>query len=716
MNLDLIKNNTKWEEAANSINSNFNKTNLELTKIAASSVKHKGYFTTEAALLAAQPSPKVGDNAYVGATYPGVVYICNTAGMWTATTTVPSPPAVDLTNYYDKVETDTIIDTVEANITSLETNLTAFGRNLYNNLFINEGYIRRSDGKFTSAASYHTTDYLIVDKPTHIKFKGYGTGFVAQVAFYDESFSFIGSLPSQDPFYGVYTVLDSDLTSLETSSGRIIKYARFCTDTNDGYIYMGITVAPLFSEIKTKASKTELENSVKALNGNIFTIPKYYIERSTRKLQSTNDANYVVSPIVPIDRKNNIVYKGYRDSTTASMLFLDEKYDAIFALPVTSSISFILTPSDIDAYEQDLSLNPDGKVIHYFIAGTNIDYQPDSYCNNESLSSLVEFINANKNAMDSINSNTTLFRGGGVISDINISFSSLNAGSYRLDTSVTGQTFADLPAKEKDDLVGNRSWLICKFKIDYGAAYLLKKVKRNESYPEFYIGYMYYGMSAISWQTIRTDISLKNSGQKIAMAGDSIMSRLISAGKDYIKSRSNFTILDCAISGSTIAYRSNALAAEWNPKSMVYRTDPENLSSADYINVTDVKKIYIWMGINDRSSGVPLGDDGSVDIYTIMGAMRKIVNSLLTQNATLSICFVTPNANPNVSQTSPTLEDYANRIKSGCRILNVECIDLFHESCINEINKTTAFAINDTVHPSNGWLLNVAADKFVRSM
>lgn len=123
MNLDLIKNNTKWEEAANSINSNFNKTNLELTKIAASSVKHKGYFTTEAALLAAQPSPKVGDNAYVGATYPGVVYICNTAGMWTATTTVPSPPAVNISEYYKKTETDAIVATVESNITSLESDL-----------------------------------------------------------------------------------------------------------------------------------------------------------------------------------------------------------------------------------------------------------------------------------------------------------------------------------------------------------------------------------------------------------------------------------------------------------------------------------------------------------------------------------------------------------------------------------------------------------------
>ena len=131
MNLDSIKNNTTWEDAATAINSNFSKTNLEVAKIASSSNKHKGFFTTEAALLVAQPYPRVGDNAYVGATYPGVVYVCNTTGVWTATTTVPSPPAVNISEYYKKVETDTLIDTVEANIASLETDLninTVFNR------------------------------------------------------------------------------------------------------------------------------------------------------------------------------------------------------------------------------------------------------------------------------------------------------------------------------------------------------------------------------------------------------------------------------------------------------------------------------------------------------------------------------------------------------------------------------------------------------------
>lgn len=123
MNLDLIKNNTKWEDAAAAINSNFNKANLEIAKVSSASVKHKGFFTTEAALLTAQPSPRVGDNAYVGATYPGVVYVCNTAGVWTATTTVPSPPAVDIAEYYKKTETDTLVNGVSGEVDTLRAEL-----------------------------------------------------------------------------------------------------------------------------------------------------------------------------------------------------------------------------------------------------------------------------------------------------------------------------------------------------------------------------------------------------------------------------------------------------------------------------------------------------------------------------------------------------------------------------------------------------------------
>jgi len=81
MILNSIKSDTNWGEAASAINNNFIKTDIEISKVAASSSKFKGFFTTEALLLSAISSPVVGDNAWVGATYPGVVYICNTSGV-----------------------------------------------------------------------------------------------------------------------------------------------------------------------------------------------------------------------------------------------------------------------------------------------------------------------------------------------------------------------------------------------------------------------------------------------------------------------------------------------------------------------------------------------------------------------------------------------------------------------------------------------------------
>ena len=300
----------------------------------------------------------------------------------------------------------------------------------------------------------------------------------------------------------------------------------------------------------------------------------------------------------------------------------------------------------------------------------------------------------------------------GVITDYTTSFQTLDSGFYRLFSN-TANTFADLPDKEKTGSPGSRSWELIVFKIDYCAIYLLKRIYRNEGFPEYYLGYRYSDMSSIEWQIVRTDFSLKNHNEEMIFAGDSIMVRLMGE-KGYLESLTNYTIVNKAISGSCMALRTDSLAENWNPKSMVYRTNPNNSSSEDFIDASNAKKIFIWMGANDRTAGNPLGADDSTSEHEIMGAMRKIVENILTQNPYISICFATPNANPNQSSTSPTLEDYANRIISGCEILNVECLDIFHQSCITETNKDTVFV--DGLHPKQDWLHNVAANKFKERM
>ena len=582
--------------------------------------------------------------------------------------------------------------------------------NLFNNLFTIQGYIIRSNGLFSSVSdgSYYSTDYLEIDKPSIIKFKGFSTAFIAPIAFYDENKEYIGSTITATG-YNDYIVSSEDMQSLETTTGKSIKYVRFTTDTNKGYIYEGLTIATLFRDIKNKVNSTDFASEINKLNGNIFVRRGYYIQRSGKKVSSTTNNNYAVSPIIPIDRKNSIDFYGINNSSTGAILFLDENFESIFVSPLALTAKFVLTPSQIDTYEQDTTLNPDGKTIKYFIACADLMNTPDAYCYNISINSVNTFVNAIKTNVDSlVNNINTATKFKGVITDYTTSFQTLDSGFYRLFVN-TADTFADLPDKEKTGSPGARSWELIVFKIDHGAIYLLKRIQRNEGFPEYYLGYIYYKMSSIEWQIVRTDFSLKNHNEEMIFTGDSIMVRLMSE-KEYLESLTNYTIINKAISGSCMALRTDSLAEEWNPKSMVYRTNPNNSGSEDFIDVSNAKKIFIWMGVNDRTAGNPLGADDSTSEHEIMGAMRKIVENLLTQNPYISICFATPNANPNQSNVSPTLEDYANRIISGCEILNVECLDIFHQSCITETNKDIVFT--DGLHPKAQWLHNVAANKF----
>ena len=586
--------------------------------------------------------------------------------------------------------------------------------NLFNNLFTIQGYIIRSNGLFSSVSdgSYYCTDYLEIDKPSTIKFKGFSNAFIAPIAFYDENKEYIGSTITATG-YNDYIVSSEDMQSLETTTGKFIKYVRFTTDTNKGYIYEGLTIAPLFRDIKNKVNSADFASEINKLNGNIFVRRGYYIQRSGKKVTSTGDNSYAVSPIIPIDRKNNIDYYGINNNSIGAILFLDENFESIFVSPLALTPKFVLTPSQIDTYEQDTALNPDGKTIRYFIACANLTNTPNAYCYNISINSVNTFVNAIKSNVDSlVNNINTSVKFKGVITDYTTRFQTIDSGFYRLSAN-TANTFADLPDKEKTGSPGARDWELIVFKIDYGAIYLLKRVQRNVGFPEYYLGYIYYGMSSIEWQVIRTDFSLKNHNEEMIFTGDSIMVRLMGE-KEYLESLTNYTIINKAISGSCMALRTDSLAEEWNPKSMVYRTNPNNSGSENFIDVSNARKIFIWMGVNDRTAGNPLGADDSTSEHEIMGAMRKIVENLLTQNPYISICFATPNANPNRSSNSPTLEDYANRIISGCEILNVECLDIFHQSCITETNKDIAFT--DGLHPKAEWLHNVAANKFKERM
>lgn len=108
--LDNIKSQTTWNDAAQDLNQNFDKIAVELEKLKNATVHDKGYFSTEGALVAAFPTASTGSRAFVGYTAPFAVYVWDDENReWVNSgETVDSEPEVNLGDYYTKEEIDTM--------------------------------------------------------------------------------------------------------------------------------------------------------------------------------------------------------------------------------------------------------------------------------------------------------------------------------------------------------------------------------------------------------------------------------------------------------------------------------------------------------------------------------------------------------------------------------------------------------------------------------
>lgn len=103
-NISQIKVDSDWGTEAARINQNFQNMNTDLEKVKSATTKFRGYFTSEAGLKQKYPSPKVGDTAWVGEPYPGIVYDVVTDGTWHNTGKAPDTDSVDLTDYAKREE------------------------------------------------------------------------------------------------------------------------------------------------------------------------------------------------------------------------------------------------------------------------------------------------------------------------------------------------------------------------------------------------------------------------------------------------------------------------------------------------------------------------------------------------------------------------------------------------------------------------------------
>lgn len=108
MELQTIKTDTTWNDAAGRINSNNQKIVTELTKLGSATYKNKGYFKSLQDLQAAHPASSLGSMAYVGTKYPFAVFRWD-GSAWTTDGTTGGDESLDLSQYYTKAEVNEAI-------------------------------------------------------------------------------------------------------------------------------------------------------------------------------------------------------------------------------------------------------------------------------------------------------------------------------------------------------------------------------------------------------------------------------------------------------------------------------------------------------------------------------------------------------------------------------------------------------------------------------
>lgn len=126
MELNTIKGNQTWGQAAASLNENFSKVRTDMEKVKNATTRNKGYFKTVEALETAFPTASEGDKAYVGGTYPYTVYNY-IGGVWTTDGATGGDESVNLGDYYTKEDTDTLIKESEEALKKDIENLTVGG-------------------------------------------------------------------------------------------------------------------------------------------------------------------------------------------------------------------------------------------------------------------------------------------------------------------------------------------------------------------------------------------------------------------------------------------------------------------------------------------------------------------------------------------------------------------------------------------------------------
>lgn len=112
-NLNNVPSSGTFGGSINQVNHNFGLVKDAIDGLEGRTIRSKGLFPTQAALIAAYPSPKVGDYAYVGSSLPATIYDCEVEGTWHNTQQQGGSESVPLNNYPTKSEMNAAIEAIE---------------------------------------------------------------------------------------------------------------------------------------------------------------------------------------------------------------------------------------------------------------------------------------------------------------------------------------------------------------------------------------------------------------------------------------------------------------------------------------------------------------------------------------------------------------------------------------------------------------------------
>ena len=106
MNLQSISNITSWDNVASILNDNFDKVRETIESGNSEQSLAKGFFKTLTDLRSAYPTPKEGDWAYVGTSFPAYKYTWNGIS-WEKSSDTFQPDDIELEGY---IQSEEIVD------------------------------------------------------------------------------------------------------------------------------------------------------------------------------------------------------------------------------------------------------------------------------------------------------------------------------------------------------------------------------------------------------------------------------------------------------------------------------------------------------------------------------------------------------------------------------------------------------------------------------